>query len=117
MSLLVARLRAELRCALTAVRESDAELRTSRSVAAACTRKPADGAVAALAECEGEGGDGPSNELRVGPRRRLSYDDLEAQAIQATLTAAELRLERDELALSLRKLTESNGRTNEELWT
>ena len=90
-------MRAELQCALSAVRETDAELRTSRSVAAASTREPA--AVSAV---------GPTGEVRVGPRRRLSYDDLEAQAIQATLTAAELRLERDELALSLRKLSLAN---------
>ena len=103
-----ARLRAELRCALSAVRETDAELRTSRSVAAASTREPAAvSAVGGLVLYEGEGG-GPSGEVRVGPRRRLSYNDLEAQAIQATLTAAELRLERDELALSLRKLSLAN---------
>ena len=58
----------------------------------------------------------------------------QAQAIQATLTAAELRLERDELVLSLRKLTGGNQLTggaliggaprsaasaadDEELWT
>ncbi|KAL1519001.1 hypothetical protein AB1Y20_003270 [Prymnesium parvum] len=86
------RLRAEMRCVLRALRETEVELRVGRNLASD---------VAPVRHATVNAGLRGAAGARAASRRDMSYDELEVKAIQATLAVAELRLERDTLAQRL----------------